>query len=245
MSDRYSTSESRRRRRTVRGQKKGGRAPTEAAGQPPLLVERAPERVLELAAGFNGDGVLWSMLCGVMHALEEGMTLLGAQGEVLFENAALGAMLEAEPDADRLRDEIEVLGRSVKLVARNGKPAGPAAPLQRSVGAGETLFQMRGLQLYRSPGSGSGPVLVIVHRVDAAPLSDQLLRDHFRLTPRQIDVARLLAKGQSNVDIAHELVISPHTARHHVESILKKLNVSSRVAARGIIQGVKPVPGSG
>lgn len=50
----------------------------------------------------------------------------------------------------------------------------------------------------------------------------------FGLTPRQWDVARLLARGVSNADIAATLGISPHTARRHTERVLRKLEVNSR-----------------
>jgi non-specific serine/threonine protein kinase len=48
------------------------------------------------------------------------------------------------------------------------------------------------------------------------------------LTAREQEVARLLARGFSNRQIADELVISLHTAQRHVENILSKLALSSR-----------------
>jgi non-specific serine/threonine protein kinase len=51
------------------------------------------------------------------------------------------------------------------------------------------------------------------------------------LTAREREVARLLARGFSNRQIADELVISLHTAQRHVENILSKLGLSSRTQA--------------
>jgi non-specific serine/threonine protein kinase len=48
------------------------------------------------------------------------------------------------------------------------------------------------------------------------------------LTPRQLQVARLIAGGRSNKEIAAELVISQRTAENHVEHILTKLGFTSR-----------------
>ena len=48
------------------------------------------------------------------------------------------------------------------------------------------------------------------------------------LTPREQEIARLIAKGLSNREIADELVISPATAARHVANILAKLGFSSR-----------------
>jgi non-specific serine/threonine protein kinase len=49
------------------------------------------------------------------------------------------------------------------------------------------------------------------------------------LTPRQLQVARLVAGGRSNKQIAAELVISQRTAENHVENILARLGFTSRV----------------
>jgi two-component system NarL family response regulator len=55
--------------------------------------------------------------------------------------------------------------------------------------------------------------------------------DGRRLTPRELEVLRLVARGLSNKDIAAELVISENTVRNHVRNILEKLEVRSRVEA--------------
>jgi len=51
------------------------------------------------------------------------------------------------------------------------------------------------------------------------------------LTPRELEVLRLLAEGLTNKQIAERLVISPKTVDRHAESILSKLGVHSRTAA--------------
>ena len=48
------------------------------------------------------------------------------------------------------------------------------------------------------------------------------------LTPRELQVARLIARGRSNKEIAAQLVISQRTAEGHVEHILTKLGFTSR-----------------
>jgi len=51
------------------------------------------------------------------------------------------------------------------------------------------------------------------------------------LTPREVEVLRLAARGLSNKEIARRLVISPKTAANHVEHIYAKIDASSRAAA--------------
>jgi HD-GYP domain-containing protein (c-di-GMP phosphodiesterase class II) len=51
------------------------------------------------------------------------------------------------------------------------------------------------------------------------------------LTPREVDVLRLLALGLSNKEIAGRLVIAPKTVSNHVEHIYAKIDASSRATA--------------
>ena len=52
-----------------------------------------------------------------------------------------------------------------------------------------------------------------------------------QLTDRELEVLRHLAQGKSNTEIAKELIVSVHTAKAHVCSILQKLCVDDRVQA--------------
>jgi HD-GYP domain-containing protein (c-di-GMP phosphodiesterase class II) len=51
------------------------------------------------------------------------------------------------------------------------------------------------------------------------------------LTAREIEVLRLLARGMSSKEISAQLVISPKTARNHIEHIYTKTGATSRVTA--------------
>jgi len=63
-----------------------------------------------------------------------------------------------------------------------------------------------------------------------------------RLTPRELQILRLLADGKSNKELAAELFISEKTVKTHITHIFEKLNVRDRTEAvmsalkKGIIQ---------
>jgi DNA-binding NarL/FixJ family response regulator len=60
------------------------------------------------------------------------------------------------------------------------------------------------------------------------------LREHDEaplLSPREIDVLRAVSEGLTNKEIARRLDISQHTVKFHLESLMRKLAVSSRAEA--------------
>ena len=55
--------------------------------------------------------------------------------------------------------------------------------------------------------------------------------DASKLSPREREIIAKLARGDSNKEIARELKLSESTVKIHVQGILRKLNLSSRVQA--------------
>jgi two-component system NarL family response regulator len=74
-----------------------------------------------------------------------------------------------------------------------------------------------------------------LHPSAASKLADRMLND--MLTPRELDVVRLMVQGKSNKEIATDLNLSETTVKTHVANILMKLNVSSR--SQAIIEALK------
>ena len=71
-------------------------------------------------------------------------------------------------------------------------------------------------------------------------MAKQLLQDYLNrlkeeaglpqptLTPREIEILRLLGEGYSNKEIAERLIVSPSTIHSHRTNLMRKLNLSSR-----------------
>jgi DNA-binding NarL/FixJ family response regulator len=85
----------------------------------------------------------------------------------------------------------------------------------RRTAAGDAVF---------TPGL-AGLVLGEYRRMATDPQSDSL-----RLTGRETEVLRLVAKGRTTRQIADRLVLSPRTVENHVQSTLRKLHLHNRVA---------------
>lgn len=74
----------------------------------------------------------------------------------------------------------------------------------------------------------------------AARLADRLIRPS--LTPRELDVLRLVSRGRTNKEMASAMFISEETVKSHMKSLFQKLGVHDRAEAvsvslqRGIIR---------
>ncbi|MGW8767142.1 response regulator transcription factor [Streptomyces sp. NPDC055815] len=87
--------------------------------------------------------------------------------------------------------------------------------------------QWRDLRLIRSAPSIDGTP-------DCVVLAERPCRVPYGLTPRELDVLGLIARGDSNPEIAARLVLSVRTVTTHIVHIFDKLGCDSRVRAAGI-----------
>jgi DNA-binding NarL/FixJ family response regulator len=99
-------------------------------------------------------------------------------------------------------------------------PAEELAAAIRVVAAGESLL---------APGVTRRVIDAFVRR--AAPASRPRDPRLDQLTPREVEVLGLLARGLSNLDIAERLFVSEGTTKTHVSNVLMKLGLRDRVQA--------------
>lgn len=121
---------------------------------------------------------------------------------------------------------------AIVLVSEDSTPAwtpealrlGVRALLPRDAGAREVLAAVE--------TAASGLAVVDPHELEQLlPARSALSAENPPLTPREIEVLRLMAEGDANKNIAWKLGISEHTVKFHVASILSKLNASTRAEA--------------
>ena len=99
-------------------------------------------------------------------------------------------------------------------------PAEELAAAIRVVAAGESLL---------APGVTRRVIDAFVRRASPATRPRDPRLD--RLTPREVEVLGLLARGLSNLDIAERLFVSEGTTKTHVSNVLMKLGLRDRVQA--------------
>lgn len=165
----------------------------------------------------------------LLDVLGEALLLCDLEGRPLHANAALQRLLDTSGGA-QLRRELE-------LVARGAAPGclRPGASVEREVRIGAQTYRVRRSAVGDGIGGPAAAVLVSLQPVALQPLSDDELRERYALTEREIEVARLLAEGRRNAEIARRLGISPFTARNHTERVLAKLRVSNRAKVAGVL----------
>jgi DNA-binding NarL/FixJ family response regulator len=130
------------------------------------------------------------------------MVTMFEDDESVFAALKAGARGYVLKDADR-----GMLLRAIRAVARGEALLG--APIARRV-----LEQF----------SGSPSMPAPVHPESPSPLFDEL-------TPRELEVLRLIAQGLKNREIAEKLVISEKTVGNHISNIFVKLQVNDRSQA--------------
>lgn len=154
-------------------------------------------------------------------------------------NAALKRLLEHEPERERLRREVLRIAYALPLYSaalsthRSSEAAVDVAEWElRTCAMGYRIRALRVGDIADAPDA----VIVLVHPLVRRTVGHIELRDRFHLTPREMQVARLLASGCSTVALAGVLLISVHTARRHLEHVLTKLGVHSRGAAVALLR---------
>jgi DNA-binding CsgD family transcriptional regulator len=80
---------------------------------------------------------------------------------------------------------------------------------------------------HASPLAGSGQAALVLEPAKASEIAPIVI-EAYGLTPREVEVTRLIARGLSTDETASALFLSRHTIRDHLKAIFEKVGVSSR-----------------
>ena len=185
------------------------------------LLEGEPDLIVLGEAG-NGEAAV-----EVVRRLVPDVTLMDIRMPVL-DGIAATRRLVAEGVATRVLvlttfdlDEyvFEALRAGASGFLLKDAPADELAAAIRVVASGDSLL---------APGVTRRVIDAFVRRGGSTRVTDPSLG---RLTPRELEVLSLLARGLSNLDISERLYISEATTKTHVSNVLAKLGLRDRVQA--------------
>jgi DNA-binding response OmpR family regulator len=129
-------------------------------------------------------------------------------------------------------------GRSLEADKVEGFRLGADDYVTKPFGALELLARISAL-LRRARAAAPGAPAAGAPAGAVRVLDDAELRERYGLTDRQVTVARLIAEGCTNAELAARLGLSFFTVRNHAEQVMAKLGVGNRSAVAPLL--IEPV----
>lgn len=118
----------------------------------------------------------------------------------------------------------------------NALEAGASGYLSKDSALDELIGATRAVHAGRIliPPHMLGPLLSTL--INSKKQREEAIIKMVRLTQREREVLAILAEGGDNTTIAGKLVISPRTAKTHIQSVLSKLGLHSRLEAAAFVR---------
>jgi two-component system nitrate/nitrite response regulator NarL len=104
-----------------------------------------------------------------------------------------------------------------------------ASAIQRTMAGESVVSPEMTSKLVNAFQAGHGAASAAAPAIDTDPIHS--------LSPRELEILSLIAKGASNKEVARDLRIAEATVKIHVQHILRKLNLTSRVQAAVYLTG--------
>jgi DNA-binding CsgD family transcriptional regulator len=145
--------------------------------------------------------------------------IMDAACRPLHDTPPLQRLLVETQDGHRLREALDDAARATAASA--------GAPTRRELQTEFADYRLYASRLIAGLAGGDG-IVVGVERTSRTMLTVDEMRNRFRLTPRETEIACMLAAGMPNDEIATTLGRSPYTVRRHTEHVLSKLGVRRR-----------------
>lgn len=161
-------------------------------------------------------------------AAGEAVLVVGPDGRELHRTPTLRRLLVQEPERERVVSTMTAVAGELRALGRGGRGGVGCAPAaSRPVVTALARYAVYAAFAPALVWGADGAVQVtLAPRSASAPAPTPAVAD--RLTPRELEVARLLARRATDAEVAAALGISWHTVRRHTERVLAKLGVTSR-----------------
>jgi DNA-binding CsgD family transcriptional regulator len=174
----------------------------------------------------------WQAAMAAVESMRCGVCVNDRHGRLLYQNRALREQLSADPGHRALEEAMSdvrhaVLARACAEGDRVEEQSG-SSPVIVQLRTAVAEYRIRGVTAGAPLPEPTRGVVITVETRAAKLLTPKSVRSAYGLTPREARVAALLGAAVTNREIAASLSISLHTARRHVESVLRKLGVHSR-----------------
>jgi DNA-binding CsgD family transcriptional regulator len=176
----------------------------------------------------------------LLNALARPILVADETGRPLYQTPALRECLDHASVQERnqlqgaLDHAVAHLCSRLRNQSGTGASTGPVI-LNRQVLTNRSEFRLRGVLVPAAVLLNQRGILLELERTGKRKVHMEDLCVHFRLTPREIEVATLIARGLSDQAIATRLGINPRTAEHHTEHVLRKLRVDCRSAVAALL----------
>lgn len=106
------------------------------------------------------------------------------------------------------------------------------SPLETAAGHARTVYKGEEMEVPSILDAAAGPRTGLPRRQSPSPSGQPRLRS---LSRREDEVARLVGSGLTNIQVANQLGLSPHTVNFHLRNIFRKLSISTRVKLGHIV----------
>ncbi len=174
------------------------------------------------------------------HVVEEALAVLDDEGEELYADAGwqrIVRLAQASVIAPvGAQKEIQSLPKFVKAL-QAALTSAPHSTHHVHSAWGEFAFRRHEMTSH----SGALAIALIVSRLEAEPVQLATGAAARGLSPRQREVAVLMAQGHSNQSIAQLMSITPNTAAYYVKQVFSRLGVHER---SGVAQALMHVNGA-
>jgi DNA-binding CsgD family transcriptional regulator len=181
----------------------------------------------------------------LLNALARPILVADETGRPLYQTPALRECLADASAQERIQLQRALDHAVTRLCSRLRNQSGTEAStkpvvLNRQVLTNRSEFRLRGVLIPHAVLVNQRGILLELERTGKRQIRMEDLCVHFGLTAREVEVARLVARGLSDQAIATRLGISLRTAEHHTEHVLRKLRVDRRSAVAALIARSNP-----